>query len=321
MLIMLRLHQLNKHTKMKNFRNNLIICLIILFSTTNAICQENTNSVRVLDKQKIKLNQNRKKNKKVKLPNIDLSHWSVTTPELNKKGKATNVEPPEILNYAKDERLIPYMYNDSTSGTLVFYAYPSEGTTANTKYSRSELREQMVPGNNNVNWTFAKGGSIKGKLAMDQITKDSNGKYHKTIIMQIHGRLTDEQRDLIGQKDNNAPPMLKIYWEKGKVKVKTKVLKDLNATDMEMLHEEAWGDDAGYTFPEYVGFDKFTLEVKVSDGKLVVILNNTEYKVYENIHMRKWGVFENYFKAGNYFQSRDEGAFAKVKYYELEVSH
>ncbi len=48
--------------------------------------------------------------------------------------------------------------------------------------------------------------------------------------MQIHGRLTNEQRDLIGQKDNNAPPILKIYWENGKIRVKTKVLKNLSAT-------------------------------------------------------------------------------------------
>ena len=65
----------------------------------------------------------------------------------------------------------------------------------------------------------------------------------------------------------------------------------------------------------------FTLEVQVSDGKMVIILNNNEYKVYESIHIKKWGIFENYFKAGNYFQTRDEGAYAKVRYYELEVKH
>ncbi|MFD0990781.1 polysaccharide lyase family 7 protein [Mariniflexile jejuense] len=269
----------------------------------------------------ISANSQDKKKKRYKLPNIDLSHWSVTTPQLNEKGSATNVEPPQILNYATDERLIPYMYNDSTSGALVFYAYPSEATTANTKYSRSELREQMVPGDNNVNWTFAQGGTIKGKLAMESVSKDADGKYHKVIIMQIHGRLTNEQRDLIGQKDNNAPPILKIYWENGKIRVKTKEVKNISLSGDALLHEEAWDDDKGFNFEQEVGFGKFTLEVKVSDGKMVVVLNNSEYKVYENIHMKKWGIFENYFKAGNYFQSRDEGAFAKVKYYELEVSH
>ena len=302
---------------MKNFRKELLVLIAMIFLSVSTTCQTKTSGVADSDTKV----QTKKKKKKYKLPNIDLSNWSVTTPQLNKKGSATSVEPPAILNYATDERLIPYMYNDSTSGTLIFYAYPSDATTANTKYSRSELREQMVPGDNNTNWTFAQGAYMKGKLAMDEISKDSDGKYHKAIIMQIHGRLTDEQRDLIGQKDNNAPPILKIYWQDGKVRVKTKMLKNLSATDEELLHEEAWDDDKGFTFEQEVGFGKFTLEVKVSDGKMVVVLNNNEYAVYENIHMRRWGIFENYFKAGNYFQSRDIGAYAKVKYYELEVSH
>ena len=32
-------------------------------------------------------------------------------------------------------------------------------------------------------------------------------------------------------------------------------------------------------------------------------------------------IFENYFKAENYFQSIDEGSYARVKYYELEIAH
>lgn len=302
---------------MKNPLRNIVSVVLIVFLSVNAVCQTKKGSVTDSDSTVKKQD----KKKKYKLPEIDLSHWSVTTPELNAKGGAMNIEPPAILNYAKDERLIPYMYNDSTSGALVFYAFPSKATTANTKYSRSELREQMVPGDNNTNWTFAQGAYMKGKLAMEAISKGADGKYHKAIIMQIHGRLTNEQRDLIGQKDNNAPPMLKIYWQDGKIRVKTKVLKFLGATGNQLLHEEMWGDDEGFTFNQEVGFGKFTLEVKISDGKMVIVLNNSEYKVYENIHMKKWGIFENYFKAGNYFQSRDEGSFAKVKYYELEVSH
>ena len=305
---------MNRNT---TYRKHFALVLVMTFLFLNASSQEKKNNAKDSD---IKT-EKKSKNKKYKLPEIDLSHWSVTTPELNAKGSATSVQPPAILKYATDERLKKYMYNDSTDGSLVFYAYPSEATTANTKYSRSELREQMVPGDNKTNWTFAQGAYMKGKLAMDEVTKDANGKYHKVIIMQIHGVLTDAQRDLIGQKDNNAPPVLKIYWENGKIRVKTKVLKNLSTPNEGLLFEEAWGDDDGFNFEQEVGFRKFTLEVKVSAGKMVVVLNNNEFKVYEDIHMRKWGVFENYFKAGNYFQSRDEGAFAKVKYYELEVRH
>ncbi|MGJ8660068.1 MAG: polysaccharide lyase family 7 protein [Cellulophaga fucicola] len=301
---------------MKNFRKEIITILSIVFLTTNAACQTTKSSVVESDTKVSKRKKKKKKKKKYKLSKIDLSHWKVTLPI----GKPTEIEPPEILDYATNKTLMPFMYNDSVSGALVFYAYPTAATTANTKYSRTELREQMVPGNNNVNWTFKDGRSLKGKLAVEDISKDSNGKYHKTIIMQIHGRLTNEQKELIGEKDNNAPPMLKIYWQNGKVRVKTKVLKNLNTSDTDILHESAWTDDEGHTFEEKVDFNKFTLEVKVSEGKMIVSLNNNEFKVYKNIHMKKWGVFENYFKAGNYFQSRDKDSFAKVKFYELTVS-
>ncbi|WP_248723108.1 polysaccharide lyase family 7 protein [Seonamhaeicola sp. ML3] len=301
-------------------RKEALIVILIVFLSVNATCQTKEGSVSDSD-VKTEKKRKKKKKKKVKLPEIDLSHWKVTLPVTNDKGKPVEIEPPEIFDFAKMEVAKPYMYIDSTRGAIVFHAMPTASKTKNTKYTRSELREQMEPGNNNVNWTFADGAYMKGKMAMDASTKDANGKYHRTIIMQIHGRLTNEQRDLIGKDDNNAPPILKIYWDNGKVRVKTKVLKNTNATVPEILHEDAWGDDEGFNFEEEVGFKKFTLEVKVSEGKMVVVLNKNEYKVYEDVHMRKWGVFENYFKAGNYFQTRDEGAFSKVRIYELEVSH
>ena len=263
----------------------------------------------------------KKKKKKFRLPKVDLTNWSVTIPEGNGKGKAISVQPPFILDYAKNDTLLPYMYNDSSAGALVFYAYPSTSTTANTKYSRSELREQMEPGNNNVNWTFKDGGYMKAKMAMGQVSKGADGKYHKVIIAQIHGRLSNEQRETIGQKDNNAPPILKIYWENGKIRVKTKELKFKGVDQVGILHKDAWKDDKGRNFEDEVGFGKFTVEIKVSDGKMVVILNKNEFFVYDGPSIRRWGVFENYFKVGNYLQTRDEGAFARVKLYELSVSH
>ena len=255
-------------------------------------------------------------NNKQKVATIDWKHWKVTLPV----GKPTEIGYPEIVDYANNEVLKKLMYNDYTDGSIVFYAYPG-ATTANTSHSRCELREQMDSGKDNTNWTFAQGGRLKGTLAMAEISIDANGKYHRTIIMQIHGRLTKEQRDLIGQKDNNAAPILKIYWDNGKIKVKTKVLKDITVSDKDILNTKAWDDDKGYVFKDNVGFNKFTIEVKASDGRLEVILNNKESVVYDGFDMKKWGVFENYFKAGNYLQTLDVNAFAKVKYYSLEVSH
>lgn len=256
----------------------------------------------------------------VVLPEIDLNNWKVTLPIPKSDGKPLEIEPPEILNYGTNETLLPFMYNDSTDGSIVFYTYPAI-TTPNSSYSRTELREQMVPGSNSTNWTFAQGGKMKGTLAVSDISKESNGEFHRTMIMQIHGRLTNEQRDLIGEDDNNAPPVLKIYWQDNKVYVRTKKLKNLNATNLEMLSTDAWEDDDGKFFSREVGTEKFTLEVIAETGKMTIIMDDAETLLYEGIHMEKWGIFENYFKAGNYLQTRDEGAFATVKYYELSISH
>ena len=297
---------------MKKFLKYLIVFLLVVFVSEDIISQSKSDTKTTDSRSK----KSGKKKKKYKLPNIDLSHWSVTIPV----GKPTVVQPPDIMDYANNETLKKFMYNDSVRGGLVFYAFPN-ASTPNSKYSRSELREQMVPGDNNVNWTFEQGGTMKGRLAMDEVSRDKNGKYHKVMVMQIHGRLTDEQRDLIGQKDNNAPPILKIYWDNGKVRIKTKVLKDPGASDTAILDKDAWGDDDGYKFKEEVGFKPFTVEIKVTKGKMVISLNNTEFKSYSGNSLDRWGVFENYFKAGNYFQSKDEGSFARVMYFDLKVKH
>ncbi len=249
---------------------------------------------------------------------IDLNHWKVTLPIGNPK--PINVSPPEILDYANNPTLQKYMYDDPKDGALVFYASPG-ATTTNTKYSRCELREQMVPGKNNVNWTFKDGGSMKATIAIDDISKNKKGKYDKVIVLQIHGRLSNTQKELIGKKDNDAPPIMKIYWNNGRIRLKSKYLKEKNAADNEILKKSAWGDDEGYNFPKKVGFEKFTIEIIASEGKMKVILNDKYSKVYKGIDMKRWGIFENYFKAGNYLASKDPKAFAKVKFYDLKVSH
>lgn len=251
---------------------------------------------------------------------IDLTNWKITLPITKENGKLVELESPEIQKFEDNEIVKPFFYRDPVDNAIVFKAYPAQ-TTRNTKYSRTELREQMEPGSNKVNWTFEQGGRMRGTLSVPEVTQKTNGDYHRVIIMQIHGRLTNEQRDLIGEDDNNAPPILKIYWDEGKIRVKTKVLKDVKATDEEILHEKAWGDDKGRNFKEIVGNDKFTLEVNVSKGLMTVTMNDEETFVYDGVDMERWGVFENYFKAGNYFQSRDAGSYGVVKYYDLEVTH
>jgi Alginate lyase. len=175
-------------------KNVLVLLVLSMFLTSvPTACSAQKDGQKVEKRKK-------KRRKKVRLPKIDLTNWKVTLPI----GDPLEYAYPAILDYAENDTLNKFMYADSSQGALVFYTYPSQ-TTKNTKYSRTELREQMVPGKNNVNWTFEQGGKMKATMAMESITKDDEGKYHKTIILQIHGRLTNEQRDRLG-KDDNEPP-------------------------------------------------------------------------------------------------------------------
>ena len=295
-----------------------ILCFVVFLLLQSFSCSENKKGFD-FDMSSISSINNpddSETNTSYLLPDIDLTNWKVTLPI----GNPTSVRPPEILDYATNDVLKPYMYNDSIEGALVFFTKPGS-STPNTKYSRTELREQMVSGSDDTNWTFSQGGTIKGRLRMDEISSDSNGNPHRTIVMQIHGRLTDEQRDLIGEDDNNAPPIMKISWLNGYVRLNSKELKNPNAEVPEILHTDAWDNDSGYTFPTYVGYEPFILEIRAGNGMMEVVLNDKETKTYIGNSIEKWGVFENYFKAGNYLGTTDENAFARVKYYSLEVNH
>ena len=295
-----------------------ILCFVVFLLLQSFSCSENKKGFD-FDMSSISSFNNpddSETNTSYLLPDIDLTNWKVTLPI----GNPASVRPPEILDYATNDVLKPYMYNDSIEGALVFFTKPGS-STPNSKYSRTELREQMVSGSDDTNWTFSQGGTIKGRLRMDEISSDSNGNPHRTIVMQIHGRLTDEQRDLIGEDDNNAPPIMKISWLNGYVRLNSKELKNPNAEVPEILHTDAWDNDSGYTFPTYVGYEPFILEIRAGNGMMEVVLNDKENKTYIGNSIEKWGVFENYFKAGNYLGTTDENAFARVKYYSLEVNN
>ena len=92
---------------MNKIRKEFVLVLVLAFLSVNATCQDKTSSVTDSDK-KIEKSDKKKKRKKHKLPNIDLSHWSVTTPALNEKGNATNVEPPEILSNNGQYQIFAY---------------------------------------------------------------------------------------------------------------------------------------------------------------------------------------------------------------------
>jgi hypothetical protein len=213
------------------------------------------------------------------------------------------------------------MYDDIEDSSIVFYTFPDVSTT-NSSYSRTELRELINLSNARDNWTLLVGGEMVGRLKVESVSEnqESDDVYHKIIVMQIHGIISEEDMDLHGFSSNNGPPLIKIYWKDGYVWCHKKSLIDESTEGNALLEtsNNTWTDikvNLGYA-----GFEVFDFRITATDARLEVQLNQDTPFVYEDISLDKWP-YENYFKAGNYLTSTNSDAFSYVKYYELSISH
>lgn len=255
---------------------------------------------------------------------IDFSNWKVTLPvDENNNGSPDEYQPSELVNggYRTNASIQPYMYDDVSDSSIEFYTLPGVSTT-NSTYSRTELRELINPSNARENWSLEEGGTMTGRLKVVDVSEDneSSRQYHTTIVMQIHGIISIEDMATHGFSSNNGPPLIKMRWIDGYIYAYKKSLVDESTSGDDLLinSSDIWVDAS--TNMGYVGFEEFEFRITASAGRLELQLNDDTPLVYEDISMDKWP-FENYFKAGNYLGSTAEGAFAKVKYYELEVTH
>jgi len=260
----------------------------------------------------------------VVLADIDFSNWKLTLPiDENNNGSPDEYQPDVLKNlgYQTLESILPYMYDDIEDSSIVFYTFPDVSTT-NSSYSRTELRELINLSNARDNWTLLVGGEMVGRLKVESVSEnqESDDVYHKIIVMQIHGIISEEDMDLHGFSSNNGPPLIKIYWKDGYVWCHKKSLIDESTEGNALLEtsNNTWTDikvNLGYA-----GFEVFDFRITATEARLEVQLNQDTPFVYEDISLDKWP-YENYFKAGNYLTSTNSDAFSYVKYYELSISH
>jgi hypothetical protein len=247
-----------------------------------------------------------------KLPKIDLTLWKLTIPE----GSVTSFKGPKLLDYSENLDIQKYMFNDLNDRSLVFYV--SSAIRDKKSAAKTELKEQNSFGGD-AGWTFKIGAKFKTTLKMDDVSKKDNN-YARVIFTQIGGRLKEGQVSLIGAKDRNAPAILKVFWDNGYVKLRSKRMANPSISGDDLLKDESWIDDDGFTFKKQVGFDKFTLQIEIKQGRMEVSVDG-ETKVYSGDSYEKWGIFDNYFNVGCNPQSEEKGTSARVKFYTLEVSH
>lgn len=245
--------------------------------------------------------------------NIDLSHWKLELPS------GYSASEWKLSNFQKDRFAKPFFYTDSTDGSLVMEAYPVSGTSK-AKYTKNSLREQVIPGESSKNWSMTEGGELIAEFQVVEMSKQSAKKYYKTILFQVQGRSTKHQMEELDLEKSVTVPLLTIYWQDERIRVKRKVLKDVSTVGDALAMKGSWQDNEGRYFNKKVSFEKTNIKIIVSEDKVEIHLNDQKPMIFKDASIRKWP-FENYFNAGNYLQTKDYRSKSKVKYYKLQVTH
>jgi hypothetical protein len=237
--------------------------------------------------------------------NFDLSHWYLTLPS----GSTVSVAE---LNSGYQRADV--FYTDSHNGGMVFHCPNRAGTTENSHYSRTELREMLDPENTSTrddsnNWTTADGGTLTARLRVDHVsTTGDSDKVGRVIIGQIHGA--------------DSEP-IRLYFDKkpGETRGRIYAAHD-TASNSSSFSRDIVGNagDAGIALGE-----TFSYRIRLVDVHLTVQIRTASGAVYDyarDIDPAYRG--ENlYFKAGVYNQNNtgDSADYVKATFFALTHAH
>ncbi|WP_025743780.1 polysaccharide lyase family 7 protein [Aquimarina pacifica] len=249
---------------------------------------------------------------KVATGSFNWQNWYLSVPldRGDGSGKATSIyyEDLEDANFTSSED--DYVWKNS-DGSYTFktkftgYTTSGQSSTGGSKYCRTELREYWQ-GNQSTsdNWVMDSDTHIL-ESTMEMVACGGN---ERTFVGQIHG-----------YNDNN-PATVKVAWDNGEIKVEYYV----KPSSGEWTSDDIVKKDLGY-----VGYDKFTLKIKVENGKLYTSVEcsdrglDTGYEYHYDYKSNGYNDrYTNYFKTGNYFNwNDDKSETCEVRMYGISTYH
>jgi uncharacterized lipoprotein YmbA len=217
--------------------------------------------------------------------NFDLSHWYLGTPATP---SSTSIPAADLTaGYTN------VWFFTGPDGAMVFWCPVTGGTTSGSSYPRSELREQIAPPDNTVNWS-AQGTHILDAQCKVTVLPSSG----KVIIGQIHSY------------SGAARPLLKLVFDNGSI-------------DAQVKHSPNSDTDDHVSFSNVPFNTLITYRIRFSDGLLAMTINGVTRTVDVYGNDQEWANQTFYFKAGSYCQDTSGGDTegARVEFYSLAASH
>lgn len=232
---------------------------------------------------------------------FNFDSWKLQMPIANDTATSVKeVSPEEIkAGYVHDE----YFYV-SEDNAVVFRSPVNGFHTANTTYSRSELRELIDPNSSKVNWSYKGTHELTTSEVVTEVP--SNG---RVVTSQIHG---------IHPNGDNGAVLVKVEYEYATKQVCV-LLKSTSANK---------AADFRYYFDDVNLGQRYDTKIKVVEGIVyVTISSDGRSETFYHDFMKadpNWANLLFYFKVGNYVQDSVldyEGEGATVKVYSVETRH
>ncbi len=237
--------------------------------------------------------------------NFDLANWKLTLPS------GSEIQPWLLSGgYTLDK----VFYTHPVSGGMVFRCPNIAGTTPNSSYSRTELREMLDPAagtkSDANNWTTAIGGRMKARLKVDRVsTTGEDKKVGRIIIGQIHGEDHEPVRLYFHKKPSEARG--RIYLASETTGGSTFWSSDI------VTNKNGDGIALGELFTYQISLEGTRLQVDILRNKGTLV--NSYIKSIDSNYQ-----YENlYFKAGVYNQNNTgtTSDYAQATFYTLTHTH
>jgi len=277
--------------------------------------------------------------------NFELISWALDTPaDLDGNGRSDRTSESDLDNGFTDG----FFFTGPAGGMVFRSTIGGAKTSANTSYTRSELREMLRRGNTSIstrgvnqnNWILGyqpdpgiavggRNGVLRGTLAVNHVTETGNrNQVGRVIIGQIHAENDEPARLYYRKFPENERGFIYLAHEiRNSDDIYFPVVGPVNSS-----LDNAPSDDAN---PENgIALDEiFSYEITQQDARIDVIVRRGDSTGpiighnYVDMQQQNSGYdVPNewmYFKAGAYTQNNtgNETDFDQVTFYELENSH
>ena len=270
--------------------------------------------------------------------NFELLSWKLNTPgDEDGNGLSDTASEIDLDNGFSDQ----YFYTGSDGGMVFKSTIAGATTSANSTYTRSELREMLRRGNTGVstrgvnrnNWILdyqpdpgvpvgGRGGTLRGTLAVNQVTTTGDrSQVGRVIVGQIHAESDEPIRLYYRKYPENELGFVYFAHE-------IRNSDDIYFPLLDHTRSDDENPDVGIALGEI-----FSYEIKQKGSRIDVVLRRGDQSGpiighnYVDMHEQNSGydVPEEwmYFKAGAYSQNKtgDGEDFDQVTFYGLENTH